>query len=565
MKHKYSDHFFTKIKQVHSNRYDYSETVYNGSDHPVTIRCRLHGYFTQKAAKHAEGQGCPQCGINSMSDKKRGRISPKRKTQDQFINEVKSIHGDALDLSNVVYENNHKDVIIGCAINPEHGFFKKTPISLIHKKRGCPYCTEGFYPKQTAVEFLERSNEIHNHHYEYDLKDATHIGANDVVVVICPEHGEFKQSASRHYNGAKCPKCVGGVAKDFKYYLERFKQTHGDKYQYVENTFTNSFTPMTIICPEHGEFEQRPFAHYSGDGCSKCGKQVSLAETQIYDYVESLVSGWEQSNRTLINPLELDMVHHDLKIAIEYDGLRWHSEHFGNKSKKYHQNKTNLCEEQGYRLIHIFEDEWINKRDIVKSRLSHLLGKSPKGVGARKLVIKDIEWKEAKVFIDKYHIQGAGNAGFCKLGAFFNDVLVGVMVFGKARTALGSSKKDHVELLRFCSDGKTYAGMASKLFNYFIKNYSPHHIISFADRRYSTINGLYSSLGFSLVDKTQPNYWYFKNSSIERKHRYNFRKHVVVNKLGGDPRMTEWENMINLGYDRIYDCGSLKYDWSSDQ
>jgi len=64
-----------------------------------------------------------------------------------------------------------------------------------------------------------------------------------------------------------------------------------------------------------------------------------------------------------------------------------------------------------------------------------------------------------------------------------------------------------------------------------------------------------------LVDATQPNYWYFKNSSIERKHRYNFRKHIVVNKLGGDPRMTEWENMVNLGYDRIYDCGSLKYEW----
>ena len=93
MKHQYSDHFFAKIKQVHSNRYDYSETMYNGSGNHITIRCRIHGYFAQKAAKHAEGQGCPQYGINSMADKNRGKIWLTSGMIVSMIVEVSNMHG----------------------------------------------------------------------------------------------------------------------------------------------------------------------------------------------------------------------------------------------------------------------------------------------------------------------------------------------------------------------------------------------------------------------------------------------------------------------------------------
>jgi len=119
-------------------------------------------------------------------------------------------------------------------------------------------------------------------------------------------------------------------------------------------------------------------------------------------------------------------------------------------------------------------------------------------------------------------------------------------------------------MYRFCIGEKNVVGAGGKLFNYFVKNYNPIKITSYADKRYSTKSAFYSKIGFELKnDNTGPNYWYF-NRSMVRFHRFSFRKSELHKKLQSfDPSMTEWENMQLNGYDRIWDCGNLKYVWNN--
>jgi len=138
------------------------------------------------------------------------------------------------------------------------------------------------------------------------------------------------------------------------------------------------------------------------------------------------------------------------------------------------------------------------------------------------------------------------------------------MTFGILRIALGNKKKSNIwEMYRFCSNnGISITGGASKLFKYFIKNYSPESIISYADKRWS-IGNLYIKMGFNKVSESFPNYFYVQNY-YKRYHRFNFRKNVLVKKLKiFDPNLSEWENMKNNGWDRIWDCGTIKFEWIS--
>jgi len=140
--------------------------------------------------------------------------------------------------------------------------------------------------------------------------------------------------------------------------------------------------------------------------------------------------------------------------------------------------------------------------------------------------------------------------------------MVSLMTFGKERRSLGSKHKEGSwELIRFCNKiNHVVIGGASKLLKYFIKNSNPDKITSFCDRRWSPNTDFYSNLGFNFIHNTDPNYWYYKNNTYEKSHRYNYRKDVLVKK-GHDPNKTELEIMDGLGYLRVYDCGSSKWEW----
>jgi hypothetical protein len=262
-----------------------------------------------------------------------------------------------------------------------------------------------------------------------------------------------------------------------------------------------------------------------------------------------------QNNTTVINK-ELDMYIAELNLAVEFNGIYWHSDRY--KTKDFHWKKTELCEQNNVNLIQIWEDDWIYRQEIVKSMLLNKLNKTENKIFARKCQIKEINNNDLiKKFLIKNHIQGFVGSQI-KLGLFYNNELVSLMTFGKQRKSMGSNYvEDSFELLRFCNKLNTnVVGGASKLFTYFIKKYEPNEIISYANRCWSMGN-MYKKLGFELIKKTSPNYHYF-DRKCHRYNRFNFRKDVLI-KMGYDKSKTEFQIMNELPYYRVYDSGSLKF------
>jgi hypothetical protein len=293
--------------------------------------------------------------------------------------------------------------------------------------------------------------------------------------------------------------------------------------------------------------------------CLKCFphlKGTSNAEKELQMFIsESNIT--QTNDRTLIQPSELDIIIPNKNIAIEYNGLYWHSEAQG-KDKKYHLSKTNRCKEKGVQLIHVFEDEWLNKKNIVKNRLRHILGNTKYKIGARSCIVKEIDNKTKNAFLNKYHIQGEDKSSI-RLGALYKNRLVAVMTFGKRRF----DRKKGYELIRFCSLGHiSIIGGAGKLFKHFQRNFNTENkeIISYADRRWS-IGSLYHALGFKCTHISPPNYFYIIGN--QRKSRINFQKHKLPDILEEfNVDLTEGENMKKNGYSRIWDCGTYAFTYN---
>lgn len=289
--------------------------------------------------------------------------------------------------------------------------------------------------------------------------------------------------------------------------------------------------------------------------CPNCYKKgtVSFGELQLLDYIKSIYTGEVVENaHNVIRPYELDIYLPEKHLAIEFDGLYWHSEEKG-KNRMYHANKTRMCEEHGIHLLHVFEDEWIDHEEIVKDRIRSVLGVGQNRIFARNCDVREIDSHMSNEFLDANHLQGGDNAPI-RYGLFHNNELVSVMTFGKPRF---SSSYDY-EMIRFASRiGVNVVGGASKLLVYFKRNHSGT-IVSYADRRYSN-GSLYEKLGFTLDHVSSPNYWWFKSKT--KLGRYECQKHLLSKLLGDGfiQEQSESENMIRNGYRRIYDCGNIVY------
>ena len=296
-------------------------------------------------------------------------------------------------------------------------------------------------------------------------------------------------------------------------------------------------------------------------------------KNEVFNFIKSIYSGEIiRNSRNIIKPLELDLYLPEFNLAIEFDGLYWHSDKY--KDKNYHLQKTEACEKQSIHLLHIFENEWIDpiKQDIWKSVIKYKLNLITEKYYARKLEIKEVPNKEAEAFLNENHLQGYTPAKI-NLGLYEQDNLISIATFSKPRF----NKKYDFELIRFAS--KKYGictGCASKLLNYFDKKFNNPSLISYANRRWAYTNSnLYRKLGFSFLKISQPNYFYFKNFSKSYKsyesyksyklhHRSKFQKHKLkfLNETKDfyDPKLSESQIMKNAGYHRIYDSGNLVYE-----
>ena len=301
--------------------------------------------------------------------------------------------------------------------------------------------------------------------------------------------------------------------------------------------------------------------------CYPVVKTTSAFEKEIADFVRSIgkfeVLNNSSETKQLIPPKEIDIVVKDavgnVLLGIEADGLYWHSA-ANQHDKLYHLSKTDACLDKGIHLVHVFEDEWKLKKDIVKSRISSLLGIYSKRIYARHCEVREVSSRESRDFFNENHLQGACSSK-ATFGLFFNNECVAMMSFGMRRKIVnGKNEEGSWELLRFACKLDTHViGGAGKILRHFERHFSPKKLISYADRRWSS-GGLYDALGFKLDHISAPSYWYLDQSFSKRIYRYAFAKYKQKKLLKTfDQNLTELENMKANGYSWIWDCGNYVY------
>jgi predicted CopG family antitoxin len=288
--------------------------------------------------------------------------------------------------------------------------------------------------------------------------------------------------------------------------------------------------------------------------CNPIGSSSSSNENEISKWLSSLDLSIENGNRKILhNKQELDIYLPNHNLAIEFNGLYWHSDLF--KNKYYHLTKTNLCKEVGIKLLHIFEDDWENKKDIVKSIILNSIGLINNKIYARKCELKFVNSTDSRKFLDENHIQGYSRCKY-RVGLFHNSELVSLMTFGYRKI----NNKKEFELIRFCNKiNYNIIGSASKLFKYFIENNTEifDRIVSYAD--ISLFDGkIYKILGFEQIHLTKPNYFWVVGN--KKYHRFKFNKKKLI-KDGFDPNKTEYEIMKDRGYYKIWSCGQIRFEF----
>lgn len=285
---------------------------------------------------------------------------------------------------------------------------------------------------------------------------------------------------------------------------------------------------------------------------------VSNDEVDLGNFLKSIYNGNIIHNDTdLLSGLELDFYLPELKLAIELNGDRFHSDLY--KKKNYHLNKTKECNHNGVRLIHIWLSDWNSKNDIIKSQLNNFIGNVKNKIFARNCVIKDVSYEDSKIFLNKNHLQQNSVSKY-RYGLYYNNELVQIMTFSSLRKATGRIHKDgEFELVRLCNKINTVVvGGASKLFKHFINKNSPNKIISFANRDWSSGN-VYDVLNMNLIGETKPGYFYSNGKT--KGHRYKYQKHRLV-KMGFDVNKSEYQIMTERGYYRVWNTGNFIYEIS---
>lgn len=350
---------------------------------------------------------------------------------------------------------------------------------------------------------------------------------------------KFKNTIKLHRERLTYNKFVSLFNKEYdiiSYSNELFEMIHrdcGKKFSMNKGLVRSRYLLNKTICSE----------------CNPIGVQFSSIESEVRKFLDDNHISYTSNDKSLLNGKEIDIYIKDKNIAIEVNGVYWHSEFY--KNKNYHLNKTNMCKSIGIDLIHIWEDDWNFKKEIIKSIILNRTGLLKNKIYARNCEIREVSSSESRKFLDCNHIQGYSSSQV-KIGLYYNGELVSLMTFGWRYT---NSKKEY-ELIRFCNKiNYAIIGSASKLFSNFCKNYKVSYIISYADISMFS-GGLYEKLGFEKVSQSKPNYFWVIDGV--RKHRFNYSKQKLI-KQGFDPNKTEVDIMHERGYYRIFSCGQDKW------
>lgn len=424
--------------------------------------------------------------------------------------------------------------------------FKKTMLKIYGVESALlnPYSLE----KLKYTNFKKYGTKHYNNHEKYKLTCLEKYGVDNIGKLLITSEKSKQTRYDLHYNYIKSLCDEKNISLLFS------------KESYIGYDFKNKYKFKCNICNKHFETDVYKISHIFCEVCNPLDNDT--LENDLFKFITSILPEnitVKRNDRTILNGKELDIYIPFKKIAIELNGLYWHSENGRGIKKHYHLNKYKSCIGHGIKLIHVFENEWNDKKNIIKSILQYSIGLTTNNIFARNCIIKEISEHTKNEFLTKNHLQGKDNSSI-KYGIYNNEELISVMTFGKSRF----DKNIEYEMFRFCNKLNIgVIGGADKLFKHFIKENSPKTVVSYNDRRF--FNGsVYNKLGFNFIKNTPPNYWYIKQDYKMLYNRMTFQKHKLKKILNMfDPNLTEWENMKNNGYDRIWDCGNGKWVWKS--
>jgi hypothetical protein len=373
--------FIENAKEIHGDKYDYSKSVYKNNYTPIEIICSEHGKFFQTSTSHLRGSGCSKCGIESSAEK-------QRKSPEEFLKQIKIVHGDKYDFSKTQYKGASEKVIVTC---PKHGDFKVTAHHLLDGA-GCPKCARentGKANSLTQDEFINKSNLVHDDKYDYSKVE--YDGINNRVKIICPIHGEFLQTPHAHMSGSGCQKCgFESISKsnvsNTEDFIKSAKIVHGKKYNYSLVDYKNRNKYVDIVCPVHGTFKQRPGAHLSGQGCPICNESTgekliaAILEKQKIDFIKQykFVDCTNKKEGRFCRKLPFDFYIPIKNVCVEYDGRQhfmaidtFGGEEAFERQKIRDEIKNQYCKKNGIKLIRI---PYTMKKEDIESYILKKLG-----------------------------------------------------------------------------------------------------------------------------------------------------------------------------------------------
>ena len=570
MKNKYLDMQNEIEEKFGYQPYEYlsCESEYQSKKSTIKLKCKKCGYiFDYKPADilrpRIDKPVCKECSrinrINILTE--RGK--------EEFFKLLEENYPDCYTYSKDEYKGNHEKMNFIC--NKCNDVVSVTPNNIknnirLNREYYCNTCSskrlseQKTNTKEKCIERLEKKFPNRYSLLEYNgMTEDCKFKCNE-----CNAEFTYKPEKLLSYKHPYCPDCSNGFKHDKRDYLQRcFEESHG-KIIPIER-FINNRTKILhkcVIC-DH-EWKATPGnIVINHTCCPKCKNSytVSAGEIELRNFIKEIYNGKiDINNRLAISPKELDIYLPELNLAFEYCGLYWHNE--DHKGKNYHLDKLELCTKKNIRLITIFEDEWINNKELVKNKIKHLMKlNTAKKINARQCYIREINKKECDQLLNNNHLQGADRASI-RLGLFYKNDLVAAMTFCAPRVSTGSAKsklKIDYELSRYVSDvNYIINGSFGKLFSYFKKNYKWKTIITYADKRWSDGN-LYFKNGFINTHDSKPNYFYVhRNDGTKRIHRFMYRKSAIKNKHPEiyNESLTEREMTKLINLYRIYDCGN---------
>ena len=331
----------------------------------VTIICSKHGEFVQRVTKHLNGQRCRKCSDESRTA-----------TREEFIDKCTNKHNGFYNYDKIKLEHVKRADTVDI-ICPKHGEFKQLAGNHLNGL-GCYQCGIDKimeFNKDSVANIKEALNKVHNGKYSYAFFDSYDSKRYSLIEIVCPEHGIFKQKLGKHLSGQGCQKCNGGVRLSCEEVLRRLNVLHPDLDYTKFTEYKNIRDAIIVGCKVHGDFKTSVYQLQDQRiPCPDCkDKFVSSQEFKLQEWLTSKGVKFTTHDREIIEPYELDLVIADYNLAIEVNGVYWHSIEF--KDKYYHYNKWKRCLDLGIKLLQFYDTEIDNNFVMVTDIIDRALNK----------------------------------------------------------------------------------------------------------------------------------------------------------------------------------------------